>query len=68
MQFKNNFELGTVHDQLLLFLLASRVLISVFGIRDILDPYLWLTDPDPTPDSTPFFSDFTDAKKIQIFG
>jgi hypothetical protein len=23
------------------------------------DPYLWLTDPDPTP----FFSDFKEAKK-----
>ncbi len=22
------------------------------------DPYFWLTDPDPTPDSTPFFGDF----------
>ncbi len=34
------------------------------------DPYIWLTDPDPTPDPTPFFSDFKDAKKIfflQIF-
>jgi len=27
------------------------------------DPYLWLTNPDPTPDQTPFFSDFKDAKK-----
>ncbi len=33
------------------------------------DPYLWLMDPDPvpdldpTPDSTPFFIDFKDAKK-----
>jgi hypothetical protein len=27
------------------------------------DPYLWLTDPDPTPDPTPFFSNFQDAKK-----
>jgi hypothetical protein len=24
-------------------------------------------DPDPTTDPTPFFSDFKDAKKIQIF-
>jgi len=28
------------------------------------DPYLWLTDPDPTPDPTFFFSDFKDAKQI----
>jgi hypothetical protein len=28
------------------------------------DPYLWLTDPGPTPDPTPFFSDFKDAKKL----
>jgi hypothetical protein len=27
------------------------------------DPYLLLMDPDPTPDPTPFFSDFKDAKK-----
>jgi hypothetical protein len=34
------------------------------------DPYLCLTDPDPTPVTTPgpipFFSDFKDAKKINI--
>jgi hypothetical protein len=24
-------------------------------------------DPDPTPDLTPFFSDFKDAKKLKIF-
>ncbi len=30
------------------------------------DPYLWLVDPDPdsTPDQTPFFSNFKDAKKL----
>jgi hypothetical protein len=27
------------------------------------DPYLWLMDPDPTPDPTPFFNDFKDVKK-----
>jgi hypothetical protein len=27
-------------------------------------PYLLLMDPDPTPDPTPFFSDFKDAKNI----
>ncbi len=27
------------------------------------DPYLWLMDPDPTSDPTPFFIDFKDAKK-----
>ncbi len=27
------------------------------------DPYLWLMDPDPTPDPTPFFIDCQDAKK-----
>jgi hypothetical protein len=27
------------------------------------DPHLWLMDPDPTPDPTPFFRDFKDAKK-----
>ncbi len=27
------------------------------------DQYLWLTNLDPTPDQTPFFSDFKDAKK-----
>jgi hypothetical protein len=37
---------------------------AVLEIRDILVPYLWLMDPDPTPDPTPFFSDFWDAKKI----
>jgi hypothetical protein len=26
------------------------------------DPYLWLMYPDPTPDPTPFFCDFKDAK------
>ncbi len=26
-----------------------------------MDPYLWLMDPDPTPDPTPFFSDFKNA-------
>ena len=31
------------------------------------DPYLWLLDPDPTPDPTPFFSDFKDAKKNYFF-
>ncbi len=45
---------------------------AVLGIRDILvsgspDPYLWLMDPDPTPDPTPFFSDFKDAKKKYFF-
>ncbi len=28
------------------------------------DPYLWLTDPNRTPDPTLFFSDFKDAKKL----
>ncbi len=27
------------------------------------DPHLWLIYPDPTPDPTPFLSDFKDAKK-----
>ncbi len=27
------------------------------------DPHLWLMDPDPTSNPTPFFSDFKDAKK-----
>ncbi len=31
------------------------------------NPYLWLTNPDTTPDPDPFFSDFKDAKKNQIF-
>ncbi len=37
------------------------------------DPYLWLVDPDPapgsdqTPDPTPFFINFKDAKKIIFF-
>ncbi len=31
------------------------------------DPHLWLMDPDPTPDPTPFFSAFKDAKKIPFF-
>jgi hypothetical protein len=47
----------------------------VLGIDDILygsaDPYLWLTDPDPTlnptPDTASFFSDFKDAKQINFF-
>jgi hypothetical protein len=26
------------------------------------DRYIWLMDPDPTPDPTPFFNDFKDAK------
>jgi hypothetical protein len=30
------------------------------------DPRL-RSDPDPTPDPTPFFSDFKDAKKIIFF-
>ncbi len=39
--------------------------IAVLGIRDILvlDPYLWIMDPDPTPDPTSFFIGFKDAKK-----
>ncbi len=28
------------------------------------DPYLWLMDPDPTPDPAPFFSDFKDERKL----
>ncbi len=28
------------------------------------DPYLWLMDPDPTQDPTPFFSDFKDENKF----
>ncbi len=28
------------------------------------DSYLWLMDPNPIPDATPFFSDFKDAKRI----
>jgi hypothetical protein len=28
---------------------------------------LWLMDPDPTPDPTPFFSDLKDEKKKKIF-
>ncbi len=44
----------------------------VLGIRDVwiripADPYLGLTDPDLTPDPTPFFSDFKDAKKMCFF-
>ncbi len=33
------------------------------------DPYLWLMNPDldPIPDSTPFFTDFKEAKEIIIF-
>ncbi len=31
------------------------------------DPYFWLMDADPTPDPTPFFSDFKNAKKNFIF-
>jgi hypothetical protein len=33
------------------------------------NPYLLLMDPDPTPDPTPFFSDFKDGKKkfLHIF-
>ncbi len=31
------------------------------------DPYLWLIDPDPTPDPTPFFSDFKDVKNLFFF-
>ncbi len=27
------------------------------------DPDLWLMDPDATPDPTPFFINFKDAKK-----
>jgi hypothetical protein len=46
-------------------------MLAVLGIRDILvririripGSVLWLMDPDPTPDPTPFFIDFEDAKK-----
>jgi hypothetical protein len=31
------------------------------------DLYLWLMDPYPAPDPTPFFSDFKDEIKIHIF-
>jgi hypothetical protein len=36
---------------------------SVLKICDIFgaDPDLWLLDPDPAPDPTPFFSDFKDT-------
>jgi hypothetical protein len=41
---------------------------AVLGTGDIfvrirIRIYLGLTDPDPTPDLTPFFNDFQDAKK-----
>ncbi len=42
---------------------------AVLEVRDILvwiwirRPYVWLTDPNPTP----FFSDFKDAKQYSIF-
>ncbi len=28
------------------------------------DPYLWLKEPDPTPDPLPFFGDFKEAKNF----
>ncbi len=31
------------------------------------DPHLWLKDLDPTPDPTPFFSDFKDSIFFLIF-
>ncbi len=39
---------------------------AVLGIRWHFgaDPYLWLMDPDPTPDPTAFFSDLKDVKKF----
>jgi hypothetical protein len=30
---------------------AKRQFSSVLGIRDILDPFLWLMDPEPDPTS-----------------
>ncbi len=44
----------------------------MLGVRDIMVRIRTLTngsvpDPDPTPDTTPFFSDFKDAKTIIIF-
>jgi hypothetical protein len=43
-----------------------------FGADPDQDPYpqirtLWQMDPNPTPDPTPFFSDFKDAKKKKYF-
>jgi hypothetical protein len=36
-----------------------------FGAAGFSDLYLWQTDPDPTPDPTPFFSHFSqDEKKV----
>ncbi len=33
------------------------------------DPYLWLLDqaPEPTPETTPFISDFRNVKKFNFF-
>jgi hypothetical protein len=43
----------------------------LLGIRDIFgadpDPRIRTSDPNPTPDTTPLFSDFKDAKKIYFF-
>ncbi len=48
-----------------LFLFYSSVWdLWHFGVgADPRNPYLWLTDLDPTSDPTPFLSDFPDAKK-----
>ncbi len=47
------------HLKIIGMMLWSSVGQWAMGIRGIgADPYLWLMDPDPTPDPTPFFNDF----------
>jgi hypothetical protein len=46
---------------------AFFLFLSVLGILDILVRYLWLMDPDTTPDPAPFFINFKDGKKKYFF-
>jgi hypothetical protein len=47
-----------------LALYKSYSLVQDVNITDVFDPWHFGADTDPTPDPTPFFSDFKDVKKL----
>ncbi len=57
-------DLDSILSNLLFYTKQSGIYASVGDLRHF-DPdsnlHLWLTDPDPTPDPTPFFSNIKDA-------
>ncbi len=69
----DQFKLAIVTMAMLLISqrIESAHLQPVLGIHRFgsgsADPYLWLTDPNPTLDPSPFFTNFKDAKKIIFF-